>query len=278
MDEETLTYLVFSGIVPLLTLANLGTFGGGTNTFLVILMTGLMISFLLIMAFADFLLFPLITGIFGINFQPYRNYKITKGQDAIIKNVSGLYYATGYVTANLFAFIFKAERMTGDDESKQVQAPENWERAVMSLGFPFKFHTISVGRDVQKVRDDLEAKRGYQEFQLARSLENEKASAETAVTDIRRKISIIQAKIDRVSAGEKPITTLMYFETTAVGVSEKAAQDMLASQIKQLQIGMSSLNLQISRVVGRELYLLSRFNYAIPLTMEELANEFTQEG
>lgn len=273
MDEETLTYLVFSAIVPLLTLANLGSFGGGANTFIVILMTGLMVSFLLIMAFADFLLFPLITGIIGINFQPYRNYKITKGQDAVIKNVGGLYYATGYVTANLFAFVFKAERLTEDDESKQVQAPENWERAIMSIPFAFKFHVVSSALDVQVIRDELEGKRSYQEFQMSRAMQSG-SSNEVIITDMQRKINVIQTQMDRISQGEKPVGTLMYLETTAVGVSEKAALDSLSAQIKQLQLALGSLDVQLQRIVGRELYTLFKFNFALPTTYPDISTNF----
>ena len=277
MDEMDVLYLALCGMVILIAFATVTAYGSGWSYVAVALVLLAAVA-VLALNFADFVVFPIAMRVLGVTFQPAKDYLIVKGQDAVMKNVGGLYYATGYATGNLFGYTFKAEQEEEGVEEKMLLAPENWERAVMSLGFPFKFHIISVGRDVQKVRDDLEAKRGYQEFQLSRSLENEKASAETAVTDIRRKISIIQAKIDRVSAGEKPITTLMYFETTAVGVSEKAALDVLATQIKQLQIGMSSLNLQIARVAGRELYSLSRFNFAIPLTLEELANEFSQEG
>jgi hypothetical protein len=277
MDGMDVLYLALCGIVIMLVFATLPSFGNGW-LYVAIILAALAGVMILALNWVDFIVFPAAMKMFKITFQPAKDYLIVKGQDAILKNVGGLFYATGFTTGNLFGYTFKAEQEEEAMEEKILLAPENWERAVMSLGFPFKFHVLSVGSDVQKVRDDLEAKRGYQEFQLGRTLENEKASAETAITDIRRKISIIQAKIDRVSAGEKPVTTLMYFETTAVGVSEKAALDSLSTQIKQLQIGMSSLNLQISRVVGRELYALSKFNFAIPLTFDEIANEFSQEG
>ncbi len=258
-------------------MATLQSFGPGWSILAVVLA---MITAAIILAlnWVDFIIFPAVMNLLGISFQPARDYTIVKGQDAILKNVGGLFYATGFVTANLFGYTFKAEQEEQGVEQKILLAPENWERAVMSLSFPFKLHVISIGRDVQKVRDDLDAKRGYQEFQLARALENEKASSETVVTDIRRKIDIIQEKINRISAGERPISTLMYFETSVVGVSEKAALDSLSAQIKQLQVGMSSMDLQLARVAGRELYSLFKFNFALPLRGEEISNDFSTEG
>ena len=277
MDANDVLYLALCGVVVLIALATLPAFGKGWNIIAIVLALATAAT-LVALNWADFIIFPAVMNMLGVTFQPAKDYLIVKGQDAILKNVGGLYYATGFVTSNLFGYTFKAEQEERDVQEKILLAPENWERAVMSIQFPFKLHVISIGRDVQKVRDDLEGKRGYQEFQLARTLENEKASAETVVTDIRRKIDIIQEKINRISTGEKPISTLMYFETAAVGVSEKAALDSLSAQVKQLQISMSSLDIQLSRVAGRELYSLFKFNFAIPLRAEDISTEFSQEG
>ncbi len=277
MDDTDIVYLALSLIAIFIVLASIGSFGKGWDL-AALFFTLLALGLILALNWADFIIFPLFASILGITFQPAKDYTIVKRQDAVVKDVNGLFYATGFVTGNLFSYSFKEEEIELDVEEKMTLAPENWERAVMSISFPFKFHVLSVGRDSQKIRDDLEGRRSYQEFQLSRTLQNEKASTEAAITDIRRKISVIQAKIDRISAGEKPISSIMYFETTAVGVSEKASLDALSLQIKQLQIAMSSLNLQLSRIAGRELYLLFRFNFAIPLNYDEIAREFSVEG
>jgi len=112
MNEEQVIYTTFSAIIMVLVIANLSTFGGGAWTYLALIFAALGLALILVITFADFVIFPLATSLTGITFQPYRNYKITKGQDAVMKSVGGLYYATGYITANLFAFEFKAERMT----------------------------------------------------------------------------------------------------------------------------------------------------------------------
>jgi hypothetical protein len=277
MDQTDILYLSLSLIIILIVFGTASSFGKGWSI-IAVLLAFLALILILALNWVDFVIMPTFTKILGISFQPAKDYIIQKGQDSIIKNVNGLYYATGFVTGNLFSYTFKEEDVEANVEEKMTSAPENWERAVMSLGFPFKFHVIAVGKDVQKIRDELEGKRSYQEFQLSQALQNQKASSETAITEIKRKISVYQAKLDRISAGEKPIASIMYFETTAVGVSEKAANDALSIQIKQLQIAMSSLNLSIIRVVGRELYTLFKFNFGLPLTYEDLASEFSQEG
>ncbi|MFI5412871.1 MAG: hypothetical protein ACHQX1_03185, partial [Candidatus Micrarchaeales archaeon] len=263
MDEEEIVYIVFTSVIPILVIANLSAFGGGIYTYIVVIMCALLLGFILIMNFADYLLFPLITGMLGITFQPYKDYKITKSQEAVIKNVNGLYYATGYLTANLFSFVFKAEREEEGQDIKQVQAVDIWEKVVMSIPFSFKFHVISTGRDIQVVRDELEGKRSYQEFQMSKAISSN-TSNEVIIGDIQRKINVIQTQIDRISQGEKPIASLMYFETTAVGVSEKAALDTLSAQLKQLQIAASSLDVQLLRIVGRELYILFTYSFSLP--------------
>ncbi len=277
MDETDIVYLALSMVAIFIVLASISAFGKGWS-YVALFFTLMTLGLILALNWADFVIFPLVARIIGITFQPAKDYTIVKGQDAVVKNVGGLFYATGFITGNLFSYSFKEEEVESDVEEKMTLAPENWERAIMSISFPFKFHVLSVGRDVQKIRDELEGRRSYQEFQLSRTLQNEKASVETAVTDIRRKIGIIQARIDRISAGEKPISSVMYFETTAVGVSEKAALDTLSLQIKQLQVAMSSLNLQLSRIAGRELYSLFKFNFAVPLNYNDIATEFSVEG
>jgi hypothetical protein len=277
MDEETIVYLAFTSLVALIAMAGASTFGKGLIADVVLLLALLTIGFLLLFNFADFVIFPVFTSMLGISFQPVNNYYIVKGQNAVIKNVNGLFYATGYITANLFPYVFKEERVEENPDEQLAGSPDKWERAIMSIGFPFKFHVLSAGLDVQKTRDELEGKRSYQEFQLSRLLQNPSAN-DVAVTDIQRKINMIQAKIDRISQGEKPIAALMYLETTAVGISEKAALDSLSEQIKQLQVSFSAFDVDLSRIVGRELYTLFMYNFMIPTSVEAVATQFNQQG
>lgn len=276
MDEQTVAYLLFSMIVPLISFSFLPELGRGIFGIIAVALTLLGVVLILIMNWADYVLFSLITDILNITFRPASGYKIVRTQDAVVKEVSGLFYATGFITSNLFPYVFKQEEETLDN-TKLISAPDTWERAVMSLGFPFKFHVLSTGLDVQKVRDELEGKRSYQEFQMSRALQSGSAN-EVTITELQRKINVLQAQIDRISQGEKPIATLMYIETTAIGVSEKAALDVLSAQIKSLQIALGSLDVNLARVIGRELHTLFKFNFALPTDRDEIASYFNQQS
>ncbi|MDE1767986.1 MAG: hypothetical protein KGH62_01330, partial [Candidatus Micrarchaeota archaeon] len=87
---------------------------------------------------------------------------------------------------------------------------------------------------------------------------------------------VMQAKIDRVGSGEKPLNTIMYIESTAVGVSKKEASDNLTKQLNQLQTIFNVFDLSMVRVYGRELYQLHRMNYIIP-SLDELKAQFQEQ-
>lgn len=70
----------------------------------------------------------------------------------------------------------------------------------------------------------------------------------------------------------------MYMETTAFGVSEKAALDSLGGQLRQLQVAFSAFDLSLQRIVGRELYTLFNYNFMLPATMEEMESGFDVQG
>lgn len=273
MDDEGIMYLAFSMVILIMALAFIPYIGKGIIAIIALAVVGLGILVVLMLNFADFLLVSLVFGYLGITIEPAQNYKIIKSQNAIVKEVNGLSYATGYVAVNLFDYAFKLERPPEDEEEKMLLAPDTWERAVMNIGFPFKFHVISTGLDVQKVRDEFEGKRSYQEFQLSRAFQST-SNNEVAITNIQRKLNVIQAQIDRISIGEKPIATIMYIETTAIGVSEKAALDALTQQINDIRVSFSSMDVDMNRVMGRELYNLFNFSFALPTTLDQLSSYF----
>ncbi len=278
MDPEAIEYLTFTLLIIMMVVAMSKAFGGGIFTIIAIIISLIAAVMILLLNFADYLIFPVITKALNISFYPAKNYKIVKTQDTILKNVGGLYYATGFVTMNLFSFSFKEENIPdiAEEQQKLLEAPDSWEKAVMNLTFPFKFHVFSVSLPVQNIRDELEGKRSFQEFEMSKAQKADHPD-QMSITEIQRKIDVIKARVDRISQGEKPVATLMYIETTAVGVSEKAALDLLSEQIKQLQLGFSYLDVELSRIVGRELYILFKFNFSLPLTFQDVAQYFDQQ-
>ena len=213
--------------------------------------------------YADFVLFPLFTGLLGIKITPAKGYYIPKNSNTVIKYVNGIYYATGYLTANIYNYVFAAESVDEEEEAKLGEAPDKWERIVMNAGFPFRLNFVSMAEDIQKFREELEGKRGAIEYQMSKEMSSSNPS-QLAIQDLQRKMNVIDARINRLSAGERPVNAIMYIETTAVGVSEKESMDLLTNQLNHLQTLFNAFDLNITRIPGRELFELFSFNYVLP--------------
>jgi hypothetical protein len=260
MDEQTIVYLAFSMIAALFILVGMSNFG--PLSILVALLAVITIMMIMLLNFADFLIFPVITKTLGITVTLAKGYVAPKEQNRVVKYKNGLYYATGYLTANLYKYVFREENIAGEEEQQMSAAPDKWERIVMNIDFPFKYSIVSNPKDIQKYREDLEGDRGYLEFQISKMSEGSSQNS-MAIEEANRKMNILQARIDRISGGELPINGLMYIETVAVGVSDKAAADALTAQLSRLETVFNAFDLNISRVVGRELHTLYNMNYRL---------------
>ena len=270
MDEETIFRVGITSILALM----FASFSAAYGPLDIIAIIFFLAAFILIMiiSFADFLIFPIFTKLLKVSTIPARDYTIPKENDGIVKYVNGLYYATGYLTANVYNYVFQAEQMVEGEESEMVMGPDKWEKAVMSVKFPFKFIAIGQAVDIQKYRDDLEGRRAYLEFQYSKS-ESAPNVSTSVLEDLKRRMRVLQVRIDRLGAGERPLSSMMYIETTAVGITMNDAMSKLTQQTEQLQTVFNVFDLDLIRVVGREMYSLYKLNYYIP-TMEEIISLF----
>ena len=268
MDENTIIYLVVSLFIALLVLLSASKFG--LIGIIITVLSLITIFIILLLAFADFLIAPLFTKALNITQVPAKDYTISSGQEAVIKYTNGIYYATGYLTANIYNYVFAAERGT-DDQDELVSAPDKWEKAIMNIHFPFKFNLVSASEDIQRYRDELETKRGLLEFQYSKEMQSSSPNS-MGLENMQRQMNILQTRIDKIGQGEKPINNIMYIESTAVGVSQKEANDNLSNQLNELQTIFNIFDLSMTRVIGRELYLLFRMNYIIPRIGELMEN------
>ncbi len=274
MDEQTVMYLSVSLISVFMLLIGTSNFGVLGPIIAVLSIATLLVIMLL--NYADFLIFPVVMQILGISVTLSKDNVVPKEQNRVVKYINGLYYATGYLTANIYKYVFREEGIAGSDEQIMAGAPEKWERIITNIDFPFKFSIISNPKDIQKYREDLEGDRGFIEFQISKESQAASPNAMT-LQELQRKMNIEQARIDRISSGELPLNSIMYIETTAVGVSDKAAADALAGQIAKLETLFSSLDLGISRVTGREVHTLYRLNYVV-YENEDMQKLFDTQG
>jgi hypothetical protein len=270
MDIDTVLYVGASAALVALVISGMHNYG--ILAIPVAILGGIVLFAIFTLNFADFLIFPLITKRLNVEVILSKEHKVPKSQNCVLKYVNGLYYATGYLTGNIYKYVFAAENATPEEGQGLDEGPDKWERIVMNTPFPFKFNLISSAEDVQKYREDLEGQRGYLEFQLSKE---EGASNPNALTirEMQRKINVLQTRIDRISEGELPTYSTMYIESTAVGVSEKEATDLLNEQLGHLQTVFNAFDLSIIRIVGRELHILYGLNYRLMGT-EEMSKHF----
>ena len=269
MDENTIIYLGLSLLIAIIVISS-GSKMGSVGIVIVAL-AFLTIILILMLSFADFIIVPLATRLFNISIVPAKNFIIPSAQDAVIKYSNGIYYATGYMTANIYNYIFAQEQEI-DEQTELTMAPDKWEKAIMNIHFPFKFNIVSASEDIQRYRDELEGKRGLLEFQYSKETQSSNPNS-MGLENMQRQINVIQTRIDKIGEGEKPVNSIMYVESTAVGVSQKEASDALANQLSELQTIFNVFDLNLTRVIGRELYQLFKFNYLIP-GLSELTSTF----
>jgi hypothetical protein len=269
MDERTILYLALSVLIAVITMISAAKFG--IIGIAIAIISAVAIGIMLLLAFADFIIFPLFTKALNITIIPSKDYMIPKSQDAVIKYSNGIYYATGYLTANIYNYVFAQEQVQ-EESAALAQAPGKWEKAMMNIHFPFRYSVIAAAEEIQRYREELEAKRGLLEFQYSRETQGSNPNT-MGLETMQRQMNVIQARIDRIGEGEKPVNSMMYIESTAVGISEKEALDKLTSQLNDLSTVFNIFDLSINRVIGRELYRLHNINYRVP-TLSELESEF----
>jgi hypothetical protein len=270
MDEETIARVGITLVVAMI----FATYSSAYGPLYILALAIFIIAVILItiLSLADFLLFPLFTKMLKITTIPAKDYTIPKENEGVVKYVNGLYYATGYITANVYNYVFQAEQMTEGEDAEMAMGPDKWEKALMSIKFPFKFVAIGQAVDIQKYRDDLEGRRGYLEFQFSRS-EGDAHTSSTVLDDLKRRMRVIQVRIDRLGAGERPLSSMMYIETTSVGITLNDSLTNLTQQVDQLQTVFNVFDLNLVRVVGREMYQLYKLNYYLP-EMDRIISDF----
>jgi hypothetical protein len=220
--------------------------------------------------FFDYLVLPFFTNVFGIIEIPAEGYEITKKQDAIIKKVGGIYYAIGYIGASIYEYVLRREEIEENLEEKFIQSLELWERAIGNVKFPIKFSIITFQRDLVAARRELEEQRDYWSYRLSKEMQATTPNA-MEIDSIQRKIRILDVKLSRMSAGEKPLGVLMYASVYACGLSKEAALKNLEEAIKEASVTIgNALDLKVSRLYGRDLRNAFLLEYVIPPSEKEL--------
>jgi hypothetical protein len=211
-----------------------------------------------------FIVLPFITRILKVREIRSGGFEIPPSQDVVLKNVGGFYYAAQFMYAKLY------ESATAGVEEEQSSYMDLWERAVASVDFPFKFCVLSYLDNILKFREDVETKRASAQLKLGREREKPRPDALT-IDRWEREVAKQNELLARLSSGEKPLGTLMYVMTIAIGVSPEAAIAAVKGQSSELKATFSNaLNLEIIELKGEDMKKCLDWEIAFPPTLKDL--------
>jgi len=263
LNERTLTAASL-GITLICALLSLTTRGLGPFGFFATFASIVCAIFSLIIWKVGFIILPFITKFLKVSEIRVGGFEIPPSQDVIVKNVGGIYYATVFLYSR-----FYESAMVGVEE-QEAPYMDLWERAVASVNFPFKFCVITYIEDILKFREDVETNRAAAQLKLGREREKPRPDAIT-VDKWEREVARQNEMLARLSAGEKPLGTIMYATTTAVGVSSEAAIATVKSQANELKSTFSNaLNIEMTNLFGEDLKKCFEWEIAIPPSPKDL--------
>ncbi|NYZ75749.1 hypothetical protein H0N98_00680 [Candidatus Micrarchaeota archaeon] len=211
-----------------------------------------------------FIILPFITRILKVREIRTGGFEIPPSQDVILKNVGGVYYAIQFMYARLY------ESASVGVQDEQSSYMDLWERAVASVYFPFKFCVLTFLEDILKFREDVETRRAAAQLRLGREREKPRPDAIT-IDKWEREVAKQNELLARLSAGEKPLGTLMYITTLAIGVSPDAATAIVKGQANELKATFSNaLNVEILELKGEDMKRCFDWEIAFPSTLKDL--------
>ncbi|MCX6776150.1 MAG: hypothetical protein NT130_04870, partial [Candidatus Micrarchaeota archaeon] len=161
INERTLTAASL-GITLICALLSFTTRGLGSSAILAIFASVIFAIFSVVIYKVGFLILPFITRFLKVSEIRVGGFEIPPSQDAVIKNVGGVYYATMFLYAR-----FYESAVVGVEEQKAPYM-DMWERAVGSINFPFRFSLITYIEDLVKFREDVETNRAAAQLKLGK--------------------------------------------------------------------------------------------------------------
>jgi hypothetical protein len=264
INEKTITVAALS--IALLSFLQSITSPGGIS----FVKMGVIIICILLMLFdaviyqLGFIILPLVTRVLKVREIRAGGFEVPPSQDVILKDVGGVYYAAEFLYARLY------ESAVAGVQEEQSSYIDMWERAVASINFPFKFCVLSYLDDMMKFREDVETNRAAAQLRLGREREKPRPDALT-IDKWEREVSRQNELLSRLSSGEKPLGTLMYIMTIALGVSPEAATAAVKGQANELKATFSNaLNIEVLNIAGEDMKKCFDWEVAFPPTLKDL--------
>lgn len=190
------------------------------------------------------------------------NFEIPPGQEVVVGMEGGLFLATAYLSARLY------ESSSG----KGARASEMFERAVSSLGFPFRLCAQVSPLDLRGELDEMRAKRSIAESRLGR-LQGRRAKSPEAAR-LEREIAMWSRQIESIGSGQVPLEVLFVLSTTASGATKEEAVALAGRQADGLSVAAgSALSCEVVRLRGEDLKRCFSWDFFGPPNAEKLHDE-----
>ncbi len=242
------------------------TTGGITSFFGAAVAGGGALASLLIYKYGYFII-PVITKFSNIVLMTDSGYEVPPSQDVIIKKVGTEYYATKFLGVRIY------ESAAEKSLEENVVYSNYFERAISSVKFVTKFCMMVYVKDMGDYRMKIETKKA--EAQLKLSREREKPEPDILKLDrYEREVAMWTSEIEKLARGYKPMATVAYVMTTAVGISKESAKASVSSQANELKATISNaLNCEVEELTGDEMLRCIEWEYMLPSNSQTLKEQ-----
>ncbi|MBM3229145.1 hypothetical protein FJZ26_01830 [Candidatus Parvarchaeota archaeon] len=215
-----------------------------------------------------YVLWPFVTTGLRISQVTDTGFEIPPKQDAILKYSNGFYYASVFLGVRIY------ESVTDKTQEENAIYTEYFERAISSVKFVTKYSMLVYIKDLTKYRESIETR--HAEAQLRLSREREKTEPDVLKLDrFEREVAMWEGMMSRLTQGIKPMGTVAYVMTTAVGVSKESAMAAAKNQANELRATISNaLNVEVLPLTGEEMLLCFEWEKFIPPTQTDLEPQF----
>ncbi len=211
-----------------------------------------------------YIIIPLLTRFARIIEIHDAGFEVPPGQEAIVKKVGDLYYASMFLMVKIY------ESATEKTREENVIYTQYFERAISSVRHVTKFCILLYVKDLGKYREGIETKRA--EAQLRLSRERDKPEPDVLKIDrYEREVAMYDGQLARIAGGVKPMGAVSYLMTTATGVTKEAAIAAARVQANELKATISNaMNTEVVLLKGEDMKRCYDWEYFIPPSMAEL--------
>jgi len=190
-------------------------------------------------------------------------WETTPAQDAIVKKIGDLYYASVFLHLKMY------RSTTEKTQEENVIYVDSFERAISNIKYPVKIGEVLYAKEIGKYREDVETRRYEAQLKLQR--EREKTEPDVLALDrLEKEVSMWEAQLNRIISGERPMGLIAYAMTTGSGITKDAAVAISKNQAAELKTLLANaLNIEVAYLYGEDMKKCFELEYFVPPSVKE---------